>query len=307
MASKSILAPLGGEADPNSWHFMADHGPLPNPVGHTFPLMSHDETERWRVIGTGFYVGSSGLFVTARHVIEDVLNEGQQIFPLVIFHPWSETGLFGLQSYIVRPIEQCWIGNRADIALGMAAELRNNVTGQALIHWNWTISWGIPEVGSSVATYAFPNHAIGHEDGGQTIHFRPDLYRGQVEEIANFRDSVMLPFPYMQVDFRIHGAASGGPVVGQIGGIVGVNCSENTPDGPAYVTQIRCLEGAFLDMPPTSGGAPRRVTFDELAASRLLSVLDYVPSGPRSPSGRLVRLRMPFAERRPILYLNMAF
>ena len=114
-----VPQPLGGEADPNAWHFAASHGPLPNPVGHTFPLMSHDAKGMWRLIGTGF--SADGLFVTAKHVIEDVWTEAGQTAPLAILHLRSESGLFGPQEYSLRPIVQCWIGDSADVALGVAA------------------------------------------------------------------------------------------------------------------------------------------------------------------------------------------
>lgn len=75
------LSRLGGETDPNDWHFsrFEEVGPLPNPAGHTFPLLTHDADGRWRLIGTGFYINDSGLFVTARHVIEEVLRDSKQI------------------------------------------------------------------------------------------------------------------------------------------------------------------------------------------------------------------------------------
>jgi hypothetical protein len=81
--------PLGGEADPNSWHFQrADQeGPLPNPVGHTFPILTHDPLGAWELVGTGFYISGDGLFLTARHNVEHVLRAERQIAPLVIIHP----------------------------------------------------------------------------------------------------------------------------------------------------------------------------------------------------------------------------
>jgi hypothetical protein len=62
---------LGGEIDPNAWHFsrLGEAGPVPNPVGHTFPLLTHGENQRWRLIGTGFYINDVGFFATARHVV----------------------------------------------------------------------------------------------------------------------------------------------------------------------------------------------------------------------------------------------
>jgi hypothetical protein len=122
--------PRGGEADPNSWHFARtdQEGPLPNPVGHTFPILSHDPLGVWELVGTGFYISGNRLFVTARHVVNHVLHAGKQIAPLVIVHPHSDIGLFGSSSVPFRPIVHCWLGDQADIALGVAAEVTNNQT-----------------------------------------------------------------------------------------------------------------------------------------------------------------------------------
>ena len=135
---------LGGEIDPNVWHFsrLGEAGPLPNPVGHTFPLLTHDEGQRWRLIGTGFYINDGGFFATARHVIEDVLKNGRQISPLVIMHLRSESGLFGPSDFQLRPIMQCWLGDPADVALGAAATATNRVTGEVMKNWTWTLLVG---------------------------------------------------------------------------------------------------------------------------------------------------------------------
>ena len=93
-----IPSPLGGEADGNTWDFDAGEGPLPNPVGHTFPLLKHNDAGEWRLVGTGFYISSDGLFVTAKHVIDDVFENGRQVWPLAIMHLRSESGLFGVRS-----------------------------------------------------------------------------------------------------------------------------------------------------------------------------------------------------------------
>ena len=68
MTQDNHLPLLGGESDPSAWYFqnVGESGPLPNPVGHTFPLITHGEDQFWRVVGTGFYVTDNGLFVTAR-------------------------------------------------------------------------------------------------------------------------------------------------------------------------------------------------------------------------------------------------
>lgn len=298
--------PLGGETDSNAWDFLAPHGPLPNPVGHTFPVLSHDTSGVWRLIGTGFYISADGLFVTAKHVIEDVLIEDQQTLPLAIMHLRSASDLFGADEYLLRPILQCWIGDNADIVLGVAAQATNNATGKILSHWSWPLSWTTPEVGIRTATYAFPNHTLESSDTGQVFHFHPDLYAGTVQEVGNCRDRVLVPYPYMQVDFRIHKAASGGPVVGTDGTVIGVNCREMDPAGPGVVAQIRCLQDAYIDYAMIADRCePRRVTFSELVAAGSVTVNNYAPGTIPEQSGRTVLFGAAITARGPSIELSM--
>jgi hypothetical protein len=280
---------LPGEADPASWNFVTSHGPLPNPVGHTFPLLSHDHQGLWRLVGTGFYISADGLFVTAAHVVEDVLKQGRQVAPLVIMHLWSESGMFGPQSYLLRPITQCWIGDTADIVLGVAAQATNNRTGQTLSHWSWPLSWKPPVVGQVANTYAFPNHSIRQELGTQRIRFKPALYSGTIAEVGEWRDRVLVPYPFMQASFRIHGAASGGPVAAA-SVVVGVNCRFMEPDGPGIAAQTRNLQDAFIDDAVLLGEpTARRVTFAELVAAGVVNVSNYADSTVPKQKGRIVR------------------
>jgi hypothetical protein len=297
--------PLGGEADPNSWHFKrADaEGPLPNPVGHSFPLLTHD-LRGWSLVGTGFYISSDGLFITARHVINEVLRDRRQVSPLVILHPRSDTGLFGPSEVLYRPIMQCWLTDRADVALGIAANATNAETGEVLRHWCWPLSWATPELGARVATYAFPRHRMSED--GRTFCFHPELYPGTVRAAGDYRDSASMPFPYLEVDCRIHRAASGGPIIANGGNVVGINLSEyeniDYLPGPGFGAQIRCLRDAFIDDVALPGESiARRATFDELARAGCVGVKDYVARDRDEPfSGFLVRLdEMPATAPHP--------
>ncbi len=296
-----MIPQLDGAADPNAWHFSSDHGPLPNPVGHTFPLLSHDSNGCWRLIGTGFYISKDGLFVTAKHVIEDVLDGKRQTSPLAIFHFRSPSGLFGAQEYLVRPIMQCWLGEKADIALGVAANATNKVTGQALLHWHWRLSWNIPTVGMKVGLYAYPNKAIRQNGERQTIMFRPDAYFGHIQEVDKYRDNVIIPYPYLQSDIRSYGGASGGPIFDSEGTVVGVNCRWLEPEGPEFGVQIQCLQDAFIDDAVLADEqVPRRVTFTELVSAGVVNVAGFTNAATNIDAGRLVRLDvLPITARGP--------
>lgn len=288
--------PLGGEADPNSWNFQRtdQEGPLPSPVGHTFPILTHDPDGVWELVGTGFYISGDGLFLTARHNVDHVLRAGRQVAPLVIVQPHSDTGLFGSSNVLFRPIMQCWLGEQADVALGVAATCTNNQTGETLRHWCWPLSWSTPAVGARVGTFAFPRHQM--SPNAERVTFQPELYRGKVLSTGDYRDKTMVPFPYLEVDCRIHGGASGGPIAQPAARVVGINCTEwpnnlDHPPGPGTGAQIRCLRDAFIDDASLSGENPRRVTFDELVRSRAIDVADYVARNSEEPlSGSLVRL-----------------
>ena len=300
--SDERLSPLGGEADPNTWHFAADHGPLPNPMGHTCPLLTHDEEGRWSLIGTAFYIGDSGLFVTAKHNVEHVLasDKKTQISPVAIFHLY---GSFGPEGYCVRPIGECWLGDKADVALGIAATATNKHTGVVLTNFTWPLSWSPPPIGATVATYAFPVHSIEETDDRQGIHFRPEVYAGPVLDLGLYHDSVKVSFPFVEVDFRIHGAASGGPIVGPDRCVVAVNSAELVPVGPAWGAQIRCLQDAFLERCILAGESePRRVGFAELVSRGVVTAHDFAPGTVPSDPGYTVRLdTVPIASPGPRL------
>ena len=229
---------------------------------------------------------------------------GKQAAPLLIVHPRSDTGLFGPTEWVLRPIMQCWMADRADIVLGAAATATNNETGKTLSHWTWCLSWAVPSVGASVATYAFPSKRRGSSDGRSFV-FRADSYAGRVQDAAEHRDAVIMPFPYLRVDFRMHGATSGGPIISD-GRVIGVNCTEYEPydgeDKPlAFGSQIRCLRDAFLeDVIPLNEETPRRMSFDELVRTGSIDVEHYLSRETSEPfSGSVMRLDLPYTAPRP--------
>ena len=206
------------------------------------------------------------------------------------------------QSYLLRPIMQCWIGETADVALGAAAHASNKETGAPLSHWSWPLSWEAPFVGQAAATYAFPNHSVERSLNRQVFRFQPDLYPGSVLQVGEFRDRLLVPYPYMHVDFNIHGAASGGPVASG-GAVVGVNCRFINPVGPGVAAQIRTLQDSFLEDTVLLGERlPRRVSFSELVAAGAVTARGFVAAAAPTQNGCVVRLdRAPAQAEGPML------
>lgn len=302
---------LEGTASPDDWYIGSDHNPLPNPVGHTFPILTHDSNGQWSLIGTGFYISSDGLFVTAKHVIEEVLENSIQVKPIVILQLYSEIGpgLFGSQSSFLRPIIQCWLGKESDMALGIAATMINNESGNPLTHYSWKMSWNMPTQGSTVSTLAFPNHEFEQTETVQTLHSAPDAYMGIFEDANDYRDRVKIPFPYLQIGTRIHGGASGGPIFDHTGSVIGVNSTYIEPTGPGYGVQIRCLQNAFLENGMLiEETVPRRIEFHELVSSGAVEAVNFSIDAVPTQEGYIVYLdQVRVSAPRPNLSLTQYF
>lgn len=57
----------------------------------------------------------------------------------------------------------------------------------------------------------------------------------------------MLPWPCYQVDYHLHGGASGGPTIDEHGEVFAINCMSNSPETDiAYATSVDMLLGCQL-------------------------------------------------------------
>ncbi|MEO8910539.1 MAG: hypothetical protein ABI408_09965 [Gemmatimonadaceae bacterium] len=121
------------------------------------------------MIGTRFYVSVTGLFVTAKHVIDEAIREGQQVAPLAIMHLHPYDGASFGNAYSLRPVGQCWCCDDADVAFGAAASAEHRESGAVLTSPCFRLSWRVPLVGETTGTYAFPNQANETISGLQTI------------------------------------------------------------------------------------------------------------------------------------------
>jgi len=59
---------LSGESSEGTLIMRAPDGSLANPNEAIFPIVAFDNAGKIVVIGTGFFISSNGLFVTAAHV-----------------------------------------------------------------------------------------------------------------------------------------------------------------------------------------------------------------------------------------------
>src|ERR1700688_2754778 len=78
-----------------------------------------------RPIGTGFFVSTHGLFVTAKHVLAEVIDEaGIPTGGLSVFQ------LFDGDRYVYRPISRFTTNSVSDVAIGFLAPMSQRATGE---------------------------------------------------------------------------------------------------------------------------------------------------------------------------------
>ena len=66
-----------------------------------FPIIKENSHGDFYLIGTGFFITNSGIFVTAKHVLLDVIDKnGEQTHPIFLIQ-------FLGDGYIKRPILRC--------------------------------------------------------------------------------------------------------------------------------------------------------------------------------------------------------
>ncbi|NOH82102.1 trypsin-like peptidase domain-containing protein [Vibrio sp. RE86] len=211
---------LVGRAQTGTFGF-ADAGgnQVDTPERAIFPILkkSHFGSDgKVEFLGSGFFIAYDGWFITAKHVLTDVLDEkGNLIAPITVFQ------IMGDGSYHYRPIQKVWLHEESDICVGKcktgvkpeSAPMDQNFMmheGTAILrNAVVSISDNVMEVGSKICTYAYPTSII--QDN--TVSLNTGFYEGEVVEyFPQGRGDYTDIAPCYQTSMHLRGGASGGPV-----------------------------------------------------------------------------------------------
>lgn len=207
-----------GEADQAAFQVSTGDGNSGAATEAIVPILKQLEDTSWRLIGTGFFITTSGVILTAKHVMMDVVDSnGQQKFPAAIcqFLPQN--------SYLIRPIIRFSTNEFTDISVAIPAPMTSENSGLSLSNRILSLSTRDLSVGEKVFTFAYPNTV---HLGGEIpqIHFNPRFYEGRISQFyENGRDKTFLPSPCYETTITIHPGASGGPVFDCNGFVCGIN------------------------------------------------------------------------------------
>jgi len=222
--------PIRGATPPGLYGFEDETGEPVVGGEAVIPLLELIESRRYQLIGTGFFITSSGVFATAKHVLIAAHERGHSIFT------WQ---LIPQNQWLIRPVLQFSYHDTADVAIGIPSQAIHKETGERLIDTRVRLTTRVHAVGDLVATYAYPDTIIQATEEGQVLSFNPQFYEGRIiEYLPNGRDSVMLPGPCYRTDMVIHHGASGGPVAGPSGRVFGINSTGFDGTDDFYISRI---------------------------------------------------------------------
>lgn len=233
------------------------------------PICTVDKRGRIECIGTGFFIGVHGIFVTAKHVVREVLDEdGNQIldedenvrFGLMIFH------LISPNSIVTREIIKISFHGDDDVAVGTLRAMVDQKTGEPLRNKILHLTARVPGVGEKIATWAYPNSVAEYNEKEGSLSVVPKIYEGEIEdEHREGRGWGKLPGRCYQTNIGIERGASGGPVFDDEGCVFAINSTGFDGTDLAYVSHVQSIGGLTLPHVQTPDGEiHKKITISEL-------------------------------------------
>jgi hypothetical protein len=211
-----------------------------------------DGVEVHKIVGTGFFFDSTGLFLTARHIFQG-RGSAADLEDAKGFAVYCVHSVHLSRKMVARHIDLTSIKIRSDtdIAAGRVElnqfgkgddsiadqELRNT----ACVKYSTTTD--VP-VGTRIWTVAYPLATVRSEPGHVYIHAQSDAFEGRVtKHYPERRDRGLLGWPCYETDMQIMKGASGGPVFisGSSGVVFGVNCTGTDPHSVSHVSSLAPL------------------------------------------------------------------
>ena len=190
-----------------------------SPRAGVVPILKQLEPNVLSVIGTGFYISRYGLFMTAAHVLSDVVDSSEnKITPSYICHPLND------KEVNLRRIVGTFVYLNEDIAIGQADNYSLKFPKSPLRNMRVSLSGKVPEIGCLVTTYAYPENKVldfRTEEESQEIH--SDYYDGKFLKDVRDSEHPHLPYRHYETSILIKSGASGGPVFCN-GEVIGINC-----------------------------------------------------------------------------------
>jgi hypothetical protein len=200
-------------------------GNFADPMSLIFPILHEVNPGELRIEGTGFWITVYGLFITARHVLEEVYEKGNGAYAL----HWPNENQ---EQVYLRKIEKFTFSNEHDICIGFAENYVTKNPNSPLLNPVIKLATRILGKESEIFTYSFPENKHWTKDQPR---INASESSGVINDICSLGNQ---PYPHGSAgwcryisNLTTPGGASGGPVIDHTGAVVAVNSKSMKIDG----------------------------------------------------------------------------
>ncbi len=280
-------------ADSDYQRIPVDHEKLHESI---VPVVTWTEGGPLIALGTAFAITQGGLFLTARHVVDEFLDE----YDVAIDN--GSAGLYLLwesarpvpSPHTSQPVPNC-VGSllpvrveqhpTADLALlRVALPTLTPPIRFPRLH----LDVGLPEKGRSCVALAYDRMKLSgdvslkdHVEGSViTVDYERQLAaaRGEILDVYPVRrDTSLLTWPSFQTGGRYQGGTSGGPVIGENGLVAGVvsrsDAVHESPDDGVFISAASLLISVLVMHAPSGVEGDPPTSISELCQSGVISVI----------------------------------
>lgn len=199
--------------------FSQDDGAIQGLEQFVFPLLKFfPHEEKHEPIGTGFFIAPIGLFVTARHVIEDLVERDGTVRSFLVAAQLNPEG-----GSTLRSVDRFFLHPGTDVAIGFLKQTAiDGVTPVFNASLGISLCW--PITTQVVRSISFPLTLRVDNGEVEAILLNPHHAIGKITQLhRRGRDRVMLRGPCYETSLQIYGGSSGGPVFDDRGRVFGVH------------------------------------------------------------------------------------